>query len=122
MGVDLLLALSELLLGLRDGVGAADEAEWRLLQLGDGDERLRELGRVAALLAVHALPELALRSVALGVVLDRRRRVVRRLLREQLGAERARVDDRGVDAERLDLRGKGLHPAVDAELRRGVGG
>src|SRR3954469_24192921 len=114
MGVDLLLALSELLLGLRDGVGAADEAEWRLLQLGDGDERLGELGRIAALLAVHALPELALRGVALGVVLDRRRRVVRRRLREQLGAKEARVNDRRVNAKRLDLRGQRLHPAVDA--------
>ena len=85
-------------------------------------QRLGELGRVAALLAVHALPELALGGVALGVVLDRRRGVVRRLLREQLGAEEAGVDDRGVDAERLDLGGERLHPAVDAELRRGVGG
>ena len=32
------------------------------------------------------------------------------------------VDDRRVDAERLDLGGERLHPAVDAELRRGVGG
>src|SRR5829696_8159092 len=102
MGVDLLLALGELLFGLRDGVGAADEAKRRLPQLGDGDERLGELGRVAALLAVHALPELALGGVALGVVLDRRGRVVRRLLREQLGAEEAWVDDRRVDSERLD--------------------
>ena len=88
----------------------------------DRQQRLGELGRVAGLPAVLALPELALGSVALGVVLDRRRRVVRRLLREQLGAEEARVDDRRVDAERLDLGGERLHPALHAELRRGVGG
>src|SRR3954463_14469411 len=122
VGVDLLLAFGELLLGLRERVGAGDEAERRLLFVGDDQERPGELGGVAALLAVHALPELALRGVALGVVLDRRGGVVRRLLGEQLGTEEPGVDDGRVDAERLDLRREGLHPAVDAELRRRVGG
>ena len=105
-----------------DRVGAGDEAERRLLLLGDGQQRLGELGRVAGLLAVLALPELALGGVALGVVLDGRRGVVRRLLGEQLGAEEPGVDDGRVDAERLDLGGERLHPAVHAELRCGVGG
>src|SRR3954454_19338135 len=87
-GVDLLPAFGELLLGLRERVGAADEPERRLLELGDRQQRLGELGRVAALLAVHALPERALGGVALGVVLDRRRSVVRGLLREQFGAKK----------------------------------
>src|SRR3990170_4205865 len=59
VGVDLLLAFGELLLGLRERVGAGDEPERRLLLVGGGQQRLGELGGVAALLAVHALPELA---------------------------------------------------------------
>ena len=122
VGVDLLLERGDLLLGRGDGVGAGDEAPRRLLLVGDRQQRLGELGRVADLLAVLALPELELRGVALGVVLDRRRGVVRRLLREELGAEEPRVDDGRVDAERRDLGRERLHPALDAELRRGVGG
>jgi hypothetical protein len=71
-GVDLCLELADLLLGQRDCVGAGDEAARRLLLAGDGQQRLGELGRVAGLPAVLALPELALAGVALGVVLDRR--------------------------------------------------
>ena len=66
VGVDLLLAFGELVLGLRERVGAGDEPERRLLLVGDGQQRLGELGGVAALLAVHAVPELALGGVALG--------------------------------------------------------
>ena len=72
--VDLRLELGDLLLGQRDCVGAGDEAARRLLLVGDGQQRLGELGRVAGLLAVLALPELALGGVALGVVVDRRLR------------------------------------------------
>jgi hypothetical protein len=71
------LPYGELLLGLGERVGDGDEPERRLLPARDGQQRLGKLGRVAALLAVHALPELALGRVALGVVLDRRRGVVR---------------------------------------------
>src|SRR5437588_17582 len=49
-GVDLPLKLGYLLLGLRDRVGAGDEAPRRLLLLGDGQQRPGELGRVAGLL------------------------------------------------------------------------
>src|SRR4051794_26166643 len=69
----------------RPGVGAGDEPERWLLRLGDRQQSLGELDGVAALLPVLALPEIALRCVALGVVRDRRLGVVRRLLREQLG-------------------------------------
>src|SRR3954463_11486675 len=106
VGVDLLLAFGELLLSLRERVGAGDEPERRLLFAGDGQECVGELGGVADLPAVHAIPELAVSRVALGVVLDRRWGVVRRVLREQFGAEEPGVDDRGVDAEWLDLGGE----------------
>src|SRR6266540_5200652 len=45
-GVDLLLQGCDLLLGRGDGVGAGDEAAWRLLLVNDGQQRLCELGRV----------------------------------------------------------------------------
>src|SRR5206468_7939676 len=45
----------------------------------------------------------------------------RRLRRQELGPEEARVDGCGCDAERRDLRLQRLHPALEAELRRGVG-
>jgi len=102
-GVDLLLERGDLLLGRLDRVGAGDEPERRPLLIGDGQQRLGELGRVALLLAVLALPELALGGTAVGVVGHGRRGVVGRLLGEQLGTEEPRVDDRRVDAERLDL-------------------
>src|SRR3989442_15527026 len=96
-GVDLLLQVGDLLLDLRDRVGAGDEAARRLLLGRDGQQRLRELGRVAGLLAVLRLPPRALLRAAVSVVVDRRRSVVRRLVREQLGAEEPRVDDGGGD-------------------------
>jgi hypothetical protein len=68
------------LLGRGDGVGSGDEAPRRLLFVDDCQRCLRELGWVACLLVVLALPEFALGGVALGVVLDRRMRVVRRIL------------------------------------------
>ena len=56
-------------------IGQVGEA--RLLLLArNGDERSRELGRVASLPAVLALPELVLLRVAFRVVRDRRRRVL----------------------------------------------
>ena len=41
--------------------------------------------------------------------------------REQLGAEEAGLDEHRADAERRDLGGQRLHPALHPELRRGVG-
>ena len=90
--------------------------------LGELDQRLGELGGVAALLAVHALPGGDGLLGALGVVVDRGLGVLRRLRREQLGAEEAGLDEHRADAERRDLGGQRLDPALDAELRRGVGG
>ena len=89
------------------------------LLAGDHDERLRELGRVAGLLAVLGLIPCPPGGVALGVVLDGWLGVVRRLLREELGAEEPGVDDGSVDAERRDLGLQRLRPALKAELGGG---
>ena len=94
--VDLRLQIGDLLLGGGDGIGAGDEAARRRLLAGDRDERSRELGRVAGLPAVLGFPVLDQRPSALVVVRDGRLGVVRRLLREELGAEESRIDDGGV--------------------------
>ena len=102
---------------LRGGVIAelktAHEFLFRLLR---GLDHLLALGRIHG----HRFFGDDMRA-GIGSV-DRCGGVLRRLGGEQLGAEESRVDDRGVDAERLDLGGERLHPAVDAELRGGVGG
>src|SRR6266496_1242862 len=121
VGVDLGEHVLGLLLDDLDGVGAGDPAQRRLVLARELDQRLGELGGVTALLAVHALPGGDGLLGSLGVVVDRRLGVVRRLLREQLGAEEAGFDEHRADAERRDLGGQRLDPALDAELRRGVG-
>jgi hypothetical protein len=50
------------------------------------------------------------------IVLDGGLRIVGGLLREELGAEEARVHDHRLDAERDDFSLERLHPAVEAEL------
>ena len=60
-----------LLLDGGDGVGAGDEAQRRLVLAGELDQGVGELGGVAALLAVHALPGGDGLLGALGVVVDR---------------------------------------------------
>jgi hypothetical protein len=82
----------------------------------------REFGGVAFLLAVHVLIPLHPLRMTLGIVRDGRRRVARRLLRQQIGAEEPGVDDGGGDAERLNLGLKRLHPALQAERRGAVCG
>src|SRR6266566_3009875 len=57
----------------------------------------------------------------LGVVLDARLGVRHGRRLQELGAEEPRVHDRGGDAERRNLLLQRLHPALEAELRRGVG-
>ena len=57
------LQIGDLLLGGGDGVGAGDEAARRRLLAGDRDQRSRELGRVAGLLAVLGFPKLAAASL-----------------------------------------------------------
>src|SRR6266498_378762 len=54
-----------------DSVGAGNPAQRRLLLVDDGDQSLRELRGVAALLAAHRLPGGAGLGGALGVVVDR---------------------------------------------------
>ena len=66
-------------------------------------------------------PKLELLRSALVVVLDGWLGVVRRLLREEFRAEEPWVDDGGSDPEWRDLGVQRLHPALQAELRRGVG-
>ena len=102
--------------------GQGDEPARWLLQAGDGEQGLGELGRVAFLLAVHVLVPLHPFGVPVGVVVDRRGGVGGGVRGQQIGAEEARVDDGGGDPERLDLGLQGLHPALHPELRGGVGG
>ena len=87
MRLDLRLQIGDLLLGGGDGIGARDEAARRSFLARDRDERVRELRRVPGLLSVLGFPVLDLRPSALVVVGDRRLGIVRRLLREQFGAE-----------------------------------
>src|SRR6266852_3470329 len=122
LSVDLCLQIGELLLRGGNGIGAGDKAARRWLLVADPDECSRELGRVAGLLAILGFPKRELLRSALVIILDGRLGVVRRLLREELCAEEPRVDDGGGDAERRDLGVQRLHPALQAELRRGVGG
>ena len=102
--------------------GQGDEPAGWLLQAGDGEQGLGELGRVAFLVAVHVLVPLHAFGVPVGVVRDRRGGVAGGVRGQQVGAEEARVDDGGGDPERLDLRLQGLHPALQPELRGAVGG
>src|SRR5437667_5622709 len=122
VGVDLRLEIGDLLLGKGNGIGAGDEAARRRLLASDPDERSRQLGRIAGLPPVLRLPPLELLRPAVCVVLNGPVGKGHRLLREELGAEEPRVDDGGVDAERLDLGSQRLHPALETELRRGIGG
>ena len=55
-------------------------------------------------------------SGPLGVVVGRGLGVVRGLRSEQLSAEEARLDEHRADAERRDLRGQRLYPALHPEL------
>src|SRR5437016_2606129 len=105
-----------------EGIGAGDEAARRRLLVSDPDERSRELGRIAGLPPVLRLPPLELLRPAVGIVLNRPVGKGHRLFCEELGAEEPWVDDGGVDAERLDLGPQRLHPALETELRRGIGG
>src|SRR5690349_4103971 len=57
-------------LGGLDGVRAGDEARQRPLLVGDAQQGPGELGRVARLPAVHALPELDRGGGPRGVVVD----------------------------------------------------
>src|SRR6266851_4647621 len=122
VSVDLCLQIGDHLLRSGHGIGAGDETARRRLLARNDDERSRELGRVAGLLAILGFPELELLRSALVVVRDGRLGVVRRLLGEELSAEETRVDEGGGDAERRNLGVQRRRPALQAELRRGVGG
>src|SRR5437899_12080934 len=120
--LDLRRQVCDLLLRRANGIGARDEAARRWLLARNGDERSRELRWVAGLFPILRFPKLELlRSTLVGVV-DGPLGVVWRLLGKELRAEETRVDDSRGDAERRDLRVQRIHEALEAELRRGVGG
>ena len=121
VGVGLGEQVPGLLLEGRDGVGAGGPAQRRFGLARQLHQRLGELGGVAALQTTHPLPCGHGLPGLLGVVVDRRLGVLRRLFGEQLGAEEAGLHQHGADAERRDLGGERLHPPLDAEFRRGVG-
>jgi hypothetical protein len=106
VGLDLLPEVGDLLLGEADRISAGEEAARRLFLVGDRHERAAELRRIAALLSVLGVPPLELLRPVVGLVVDRRLGVARRLVREELGPEEPWIDDRGVDAERRYLAGK----------------
>src|SRR2546428_9802960 len=58
VGRDLRLEVSDLLFGEADGIGAGDEAAGPRGLAGGRDQRLRQLGRGARLLAALGLPPL----------------------------------------------------------------
>ena len=58
MRLGLRLQIGNLLLGGGDGIGAGDEAAWRLFLVRNRDERTRELRRVPGLLSVLGFPVL----------------------------------------------------------------
>jgi hypothetical protein len=64
------------------------------------------------------LPKLELCGAALVVVRNGSLGVVGRLLGEEFGAEKARVNDRRVDSEGRDLNLERFHPALETELGR----
>ena len=70
IAVDLLFQVLHFLLGHGNGIGTSDETARRGLLADNPDERLRELGRVAGLLAMLGLIPFSLGGVALGVVRD----------------------------------------------------
>src|SRR6187551_1079689 len=82
VGVGLGEEVPRLLLDSCDRVGAGGEAQRRLLLTCELDQGVGELGGVAALLAVHALPGSDRLLGPLGIVLDRGLGVFRRLRSE----------------------------------------
>src|SRR3954451_19221595 len=89
VGVGLGEQLVSLLLEDPDGVGAGGPAPRRLVGVGELDQRPGELGGVATLEAVHAVPGGDGLLGAFGVVGDGGLGVAGRVLGEQLGAEEA---------------------------------
>src|SRR3954451_13814767 len=71
VGIDLCEQILGLLLDCCERVRARNPAQGWTLLVDDGDESLRELRRVAALLAAHGLPGGPGLSGALRVVVDR---------------------------------------------------
>ena len=96
-------------LGLEDadGVGAGRIARRGLVEGGEVDKGSGELGRLAALLFRSCSANRRWWLGTFGVVLDRGCGELRRLRREELGAEESGHDQHGPDAERGNLGGQG---------------
>jgi hypothetical protein len=105
-----------------DGVGAGDPAQRRMLLVDDFEQSLGELGGIVICLLLIDSQAGRVWGGPLGVVVDRQLGVGAGVVGEQRGGEKARLDDRGADAERLDLEAQRLHPPLDPELGGSVGG
>src|SRR6266850_5434059 len=114
--------LKSLPLHLQEHLMKAGPAKRRIVQTSKLDQRLRELAWISALQSIHSFPRRDRLFGFPGVVVDRRLRVIRRFLCEQLGAEEAGLHEHRADAESRDLGGQRFDPALDGELRSSVGG
>jgi hypothetical protein len=99
-----------------DGVGAGGPAQQWLALVGELNQRAGELGRVAALLTVHALPGSNVLFSALGIIVDRGLGITGGLRREELGPEEAGLYEHRADAEGRNFGREGLDPALHPEL------
>src|SRR6185436_8068525 len=88
-----------------DCVRAGGEAGWGLLERRELDDSAGELGGVATLLPIHTLPRGDNLPGLPRVVGNGGLSVGRRLVAEQFGAEKARLDQHRANAERGDLGG-----------------
>ena len=94
-------------------VGAGGESQRRLVLGGEVDQRVGELGRVAALLAVHALPGGDGLLGRLGIIGDRGFGVLRRLRCQHFGAEESGLDKHCAD--RWAATTDGFEPAASTD-------
>src|SRR3546814_5862191 len=81
------------------------------------DQRRAQLSRVAGLAVVVALVGGLRLCRQLGIVGDVPTAVAHRAAVEEVGAEEDGLDDGDVNAERLELRRKGLREALDGDRK-----
>jgi hypothetical protein len=116
MGVRLDEEVVCLFLHSRNRIRACHEAERRLVQACEVNDRVGEFPRVTALLPIHAFPRSDGTLAALAIVFDLMRGVLRRIGREQFRAKKAGLDEHCVDAERSDLGRQRLDPTLESKL------
>jgi hypothetical protein len=117
--IDLGLLIVQLCADASDRVGSEQEAQWRILGLGDGDDRLGALGRITGLCPVGAVVLLSTQARRGGVVADRGRGLLERAAGE-VGAEGSRLDDDDLDSQGSGLQAQRVRDPLDGELGRGV--